>query len=495
VTAGVILKAYGINPSAVPKSAKGKQGIFQMGGQYVSPSDLSQYCKTYSPNADCSIAKFVGQNCPAQSGTESMLDVEMITGVAKGIDTWVYSYPGGTMGDNLLSWASDMAETPGHPQVVSVSYGQQYPGNGLDSQTISRFSEEMKKLGTMGVTVVIASGDSGSGGQSRAGPNGGKLYPSWPASDPYVLAAGATTFVSGGLSGEQSATTAFGSGGGFSWNYQMPSYQASVVQAYLAQSPQIGSDSYAQNGRGTPDVSSLGQNVVVVGGGDGSGGGSCTGGGDGDGGQGDGGNYGDGDGSSYGDGDGGDSAQAQVVGGTSLSKSLTGYYGDGDGDGGDGAQTQVLGGTSCAAPAWGAIISLLNQECLTASGGSKTLGFVNPLFYQNADAFTDITVGSNAVGINQGNGWKVTKGWDAATGLGTANFPKLQEVVRKACSGAGPAPGPAPPAPGPAPSGGNYECSWWSGKCETSMFGWYTSKSKCENETSCKPSPMDSIVV
>ena len=61
--------------------------------------------------------------------------------------------------------------------------------------------------------------------------------------------------------------------------------------------------------------------------------------------------------------------------------------------------------------------------------------------------------------------------------------------------GDGDSPSPAPPAPGPAPSGGNYECSWWSGKCETSMFGWYTSKSKCENETSCKPSPMDSIVV
>merc|ERR1712193_353408 len=89
-------------------------------------------------------------------------------------------------------------------------------------------------------------------------------------------------------------------------------------------------------------------------------------------------------------------------------------------------QTVAVGGTSASTPTWGAIISLLNEECLSASGGCKTLGFVNPLFYQNADAFNDITQGSNAIGENAASGWKASKGWDAATGLGTPNFPKLQ---------------------------------------------------------------------
>merc|ERR1712032_958918 len=96
----------------------------------------------------------------------------------------------------------------------------------------------------------------------------------------------------------------------------------------------------------------------------------------------------------------------------------------------------------------GAIISLLNEECLSASGGSKTLGFVNPLLYQNADAFNDITKGSNAVGENAASGWKATEGWDAVTGLGTPKFTSLQTVVRSACGGA---PGPSPPTP-PAPT-------------------------------------------
>merc|ERR1711953_1416273 len=161
----------------------------------------------------------------------------------------------------------------------------------------------------------------------------------------------------------------FGSGGGFSYDYDMPTYQSSAVKAYLAKDPKTGGCTYATNGRGSPDVSLLG-------------------------------------------------AQFEVY--------TSGPFG--------GLEKLAVGGTSASTPSWGAIISLLNEECLSASGGSKTLGFVNPLFYSNADAFNDITKGNNAVGENAGNGWKCTAGWDAATGLGTPNFSRLQDVVRKACS-------------------------------------------------------------
>merc|ERR1712224_1006889 len=101
-------------------------------------------------------------------------------------------------------------------------------------------------------------------------------------------------------------------------------------------------------------------------------------------------------------------------------------------------ETIAVGGTSASTPSWAGIISLLNEECLSASGGSKTLGFINPLLYKNADAFNDITKGSNAIGYNSRSGWKCTEGWDAATGLGTPNFEKLQTVVRSACGSATP---------------------------------------------------------
>merc|ERR1712151_1040959 len=253
-----------------------------------------------------------------------------------------------------------------HPYVVSLSYGSQKI-DFCDSSTRSRLSEDVQKLGAMGVTVLIASGDDGSGGISRQGSNNGKLSPSFPASIPYALAVG-STFFEGGLSGEEMATTQFGSGGGFSYDYDMPTYQASAVKAYLAKNPKTGSDKYATKGRGSPDVSLLGEQFEVY---------------------------------------------------------TSGPFG--------GLEKLAVGGTSASTPSWGAIILLLNEECLSASGGSKTLGFVNPLFYQNADAFNDITKGSNAIGENAASGWKCEKGWDAVTGLGTANFPSLQSVVRKAC--------------------------------------------------------------
>merc|ERR1711981_1409932 len=218
---------------------------------------------------------------------------------------------------------------------------------------------DVQKLGAMGVTVVIASGDDGSGGMSRQGSNNGKLSPSFPASIPSALAVGATFFESG-LSGEEMATTQFGSGGGFSYDYDMPSYQSSAVDAYLAKNPKTGTSTYAKNGRASPDVALLGEKFAVV----------------------------------------------------------------------DGGRTLAVGGTSASTPSWGAIISLLNEECLSASGGKKTLGFVNPLLYQNAGAFNDITIGANVQfdgaytfnktsGLweskNHFDGWICTEGWDAVT--------------------------------------------------------------------------------
>merc|ERR1712196_621304 len=77
-----------------------------------------------------------------------------------------------------------------------------------------------------------------------------------------ALAVGATFFESG-LSGEEMATTQFGSGGGFSYDYDMPTYQSSAVKAYMAKNPKTGSDKYATKGRGSPDVSLLGEQFEV----------------------------------------------------------------------------------------------------------------------------------------------------------------------------------------------------------------------------------------
>jgi len=367
VTPTLVWQTYGMDAKTFANHSDSNiQAIGQFEGESVSAGDLSAFCQRLDPAADCSIKKYIGENPQSEPGLESMLDVEYMVGLNNYVDTWVYSYPKLNFCADLLAWSNDVTSEAKHPSVVSLSYGSQKMGF-CDSKTVQRLSSDVQKMGAMGITVTIASGDDGSGWKTRQGKNRGKkLSPAFPASIPYALAVGSTYFESG-HSGEEQATTTFGSGGGFSYDFDQPSYQAEAVKDYLAQNPLIGNKKFQKTGRGSPDVSLLGENFEVT---------CCT---------------------------------------------------------GSGSSMEIVGGTSASTPSWGAIIALLNDECLLASGGKKTLGFVNPLFYQNPDAFNDITQGSNAIGENKASGWKATKGWDAATGLGTPNFPKLQALVKKVC--------------------------------------------------------------
>lgn len=73
-------------------------------------------------------------------------------------------------------------------------------------------------------------------------------------------------------------------------------------------------------------------------------------------------------------------------------------------------------GTSASAPAFAALVALVNDALIAE--GRPTLGFLNPMLYsRGAEAFTDVTVGSN-FGCNT-TGFPARKGWDAASGLGT----------------------------------------------------------------------------
>jgi tripeptidyl-peptidase-1 len=89
-------------------------------------------------------------------------------------------------------------------------------------------------------------------------------------------------------------------------------------------------------------------------------------------------------------------------------------------------RVESVGGTSASAPTFAGLVSLLNEARLKA--GKPAMGHLNPFLYQNADAFTDITVGTNAIsreGEKVPYGYACAPGWDPATGLGTPIFSKL----------------------------------------------------------------------
>ena len=87
---------------------------------------------------------------------------------------------------------------------------------------------------------------------------------------------------------------------------------------------------------------------------------------------------------------------------------------------------EPVSGTSCASPAAAGIIGLLND--LRYQAHKSPLGFLNPFLYSHAEALNDITIGANG-GCGFNGGYPAVKGWDAATGLGTPNFPLLKAAA------------------------------------------------------------------
>lgn len=70
-----------------------------------------------------------------------------------------------------------------------------------------------------------------------------------------------------------------------------------------------------------------------------------------------------------------------------------------------------VGGTSCASPTFASVVSLLNDELISA--GRPVLGFLNPWLYSvAASAFNDITAGNNFACSNMTTGFNATVGWD-----------------------------------------------------------------------------------
>lgn len=127
------------------------------------------------------------------------------------------------------------------------------------------------KLGIMGVSIFVSSGDDGAPGSvARDHPNKCGYSPSFPATSPYVTAVGATQGPESGDLTECTCSSQTGavitSGGGFSDMFTQPSYQKDAVLNFFqvtrgAFEPVSG---FSRTGRGYPDISLTGYNYQVV---------------------------------------------------------------------------------------------------------------------------------------------------------------------------------------------------------------------------------------
>ena len=137
----------------------------------------------------------------------------------------------------FLEWLNYISEQQDLPQIISISYGD-------DEQTVSRayaqaVCNEFAQLGARGITVMVASGNSGVGVDGTCYSNADnttyEFLPSFPSNCPYVTSVGGTKgypeMVGNYLRRDQTAR--YTSGAGFSNYFEAPSYQKDTVSQYV----------------------------------------------------------------------------------------------------------------------------------------------------------------------------------------------------------------------------------------------------------------------
>eukprot|EP00746_Dinoflagellata_sp_MGD_P147116 gnl/MRDRNA2_/MRDRNA2_79495_c0_seq1.p1 gnl/MRDRNA2_/MRDRNA2_79495_c0~~gnl/MRDRNA2_/MRDRNA2_79495_c0_seq1.p1 ORF type:complete len:609 (-),score=144.66 gnl/MRDRNA2_/MRDRNA2_79495_c0_seq1:288-2114(-) len=396
-----LLGMYSVPPDAKVTTVSQGPAEFQDDTSY-NKNDLKTFFKQ-TDLPDQTVSDVVGPYDGSQPDTEATLDVQYITSVGEKQVNWYW-----TSQNWMYSFAHNFFNHATVPDAVSISWGwaedQQCTAGidqsecqtlGIDSQQfVQRVNTEFQKIGLRGVSIFVASGDSGANGRSDGTCTDKKLHASFPGSSPYVTAVGATMLsnpefklknpppacsaqgpsfkcASGGTEVAVNVNEAgFTSGGGFSTYAPMPAYQKKAVSQYLNSGVELPPPTYYNNThRAYPDVSAMGNNFLIY---------------------------------------------MQTFGGWSG-----------------------VGGTSASTPTVAGIAAYLND--LSYSKKGKPLGFLNPLLYQMhaeaPEAFTDVTVGDNKC-TEDGcfpscKGYMATKGWDPVTGLGTPVADKMLAYVEK----------------------------------------------------------------
>jgi kumamolisin len=223
--------------------------LVELGGGYRK-ADLDEYFQGLgiaSP-AIVSVSVDGGMNQPEGDSSgpdgEVVLDVEVAGAVAPGARITVYFAPNTDRGF-LDAVSTAIHDDVRRPSTVSISWGG--PESTWTGQSMSALDAVLQDAAALGVTVLCASGDAGSGD----GATDGLAHCDFPASSPHVVACGGTRLTAGrdGIDSEVAWNDAGGgaTGGGVSDTFDAPSWQAS---ASVPPSANPG----GRRGRGVPDV-------------------------------------------------------------------------------------------------------------------------------------------------------------------------------------------------------------------------------------------------
>lgn len=249
------------------KAENNKQGVTAFLEQGYSMTSLHWFWYWYCPTGmTCGKGdpKLVGDAVAGDPGTESMLDIETITGVAGNVEAEFWGFqgrsPDNPQNEPFLKWLVQLSNTSDEdvPKVFSTSYGEDEAS--WSYAAADRLNVEFQKAGARGISLLFASGDQGANCKHEA------FMPQGPGSSPYVTAVGGTKPASGWPKpGPQSETAVALSSGGFSNYWPMPDWQKGAVSAYLQQKTDIPDPSrkYNTSGRAYPDISAQASDFIV----------------------------------------------------------------------------------------------------------------------------------------------------------------------------------------------------------------------------------------
>lgn len=233
----------------------------------------------------------------------------------------------------------------------------------------------------------------------------GGYHPAFPATNPWVLAVGATvgpeaslpevacTYNTGGL---------ISSGGGFSNWYERPKYQDTVIEQYLLNSsgqvPLPDHTGYNKTGRAYPDISGMIYILSV-----------CM-----------------------------FLSMSSLLSNNTISFFIINFLALGHNfPTSVGGKFYLVSGTSGSTPLIAGMLTLINDQLLLNNRSS--LGFINPTLYHlynnNNYIFHDIVKGKNNCCAAESNpvccqqGFNAVKGYDPITGLGSINHGLLLEAI------------------------------------------------------------------
>ncbi len=225
--------------------------LIELGGGY-RPADLGTYFSGLEVTAPAVTAVSVDHATNSPTGDaegpdgEVMLDVEVVGSIVPGARIAVYFSPNTDAGF-LDAITTAIHDSTNNPSVISISWG------GAEStwtaQAMTAMDDAFQAAATLGLTVCVAAGDSG----SSDGVTDGADHVDFPASSPHALACGGTSLQAAqtGISSEtvwNDGASGGASGGGVSSFFPVPVWQHGLSALTTA------GKSVALTMRGVPDV-------------------------------------------------------------------------------------------------------------------------------------------------------------------------------------------------------------------------------------------------